>query len=229
MAVNSFTVKVSNFRAESAKLARQYSRDQLRAAAIATDQVAREYQRLTKEAIASAGLGRLGGAVKERAIPASGQYGPSAAVFAAGGDDSLAGGALEAYTQGVTIKAANRTWLAFATSVIPRRVGRYRMTPERYVAAGYNQTLGKLVFRPVNSRIAFLIVRRTNQHVRTGRIKLPGKRASKVFAPARDVVVFVLIRSTYRAKRIDKDGLAQVALLKMPGYIDEAFARLAPA
>jgi hypothetical protein len=225
---DAFTVRAPNLRAEFARLARENERNQLRIAAIVTDRTAKEYQRLVKHAIVGANLGKLGGAVKEKRISATGGYGPSAVVYAAGGDQSLAGGALESYTQGAIIQAQSKTWLAFATSAIPSRVGRFRMTPARYNAAGYNQSLGKLVFVPVNSRLALLVVKNTTQHVRTGRIKLPGKRASKVYGPQKSIVVFVLIKQTIRTKRFDTGVLAEAALANVPAYVAEAINSIYP-
>jgi hypothetical protein len=57
-------------------------------------------------------------------------------------------GALEAYTQGATITSRRGGWLWIATPNVPARVGRYRMTPERYRSSGLVDRLGPLIEIP---------------------------------------------------------------------------------
>src|SRR3546814_17476423 len=67
----------------------------------------------------------------------------SAAIYAKGARDGRAVQALEAYSKGVTIRAVNGEWLAFATSSIPARVGRKKITPKLSNNSGLATSIGK--------------------------------------------------------------------------------------
>lgn len=194
------------------------------AAHIATDRASREAQEQIRTAIRSAGLGKLARAVGQTSSLRKRSGTPYGVIFARGGDESQAGGALEAYSEGVTIRARSGKWLAFATKALPKRVGRNRMTPARYIAAG--SPLGKLSFRPTGRGGAVLVARNVTLHPRTGRAKAAGVRAPRTRIPAKEIVVFVLIKFTRRAKRFDKDSIVSAEAARVPEYLAEEFQRL---
>ena len=125
---------------------RRYAKDLEQAAFYATDEASKLAQRGVQSKMRAVGLGRLANAVGQTSALKKNQRGrnPYGVLYARGGDESLAGGALDAYTRGVTIRATNRKWLAFQTNAIPRRVNRKRMTPALYESAGFASRYGKL-------------------------------------------------------------------------------------
>lgn len=212
--------------AQYRRLEREHVDIQRKAARVATHKASVVGQRRVQAAMKAAGLGRLPNAVgqtssqKERHKLADVSVG---LIYAKGGDDSLAGGALEIYSRGGTIKPVKGEWLWFATKALQRnvRVGRarMRMTPAVYNALG--KQLGELHFRRINSRVAILYAEDLNVHVRTGRAKLPGKRKSRVAVRKKRVTLFVGIRFTNRMKRFDKDVEMAFAAGLIPDYIAE--------
>lgn len=176
------------------------------------------------------GLGRLGGAVKFTSSERKRRRTPEeawGAIFAAGGDESRAGGALEAYSRGVTIHGRNVDWLAIATKALPKRVGRYRMTPQRYEAAG--SPLGPLVFKRLTANKAILIAQGDfTVSVKTGKAKKFAGRATRSRTRQRDVVVFVLIRETRRAKRFDQVEITRRAATFVGRYLGEDMKQALP-
>ncbi|MET0373947.1 MAG: hypothetical protein ABW128_06780 [Rhizorhabdus sp.] len=206
----------------------RFKRDQQRAA-IETAHIAGEKMyRHTQAKMRAVGLGRLANAVgftsakiKKSYDP---KYGPYGVMFARGGDESLAGGALEAYTQGVTITPENGDWLAVPTPAAPRLVNvggkRRRLTPSMWKAAGLDQRIGKLIFRQIRSNLALLVVRKVSLSAKTGQARALGKTKPRTrIIPQKDVVVFVLIRQTRRAKRFDKDEIALIYHNRIPDYL----------
>lgn len=200
-----------------------------------TDKASRAAQAGVKSRMLAARLGRLAGAVgqtsslKKRQTPKQ----PYGVIFARGGDTSRAGQALEAYSQGATIRAGpGKEWLAFATTAVPRTIGRRKITPALYNASGLRGTIGPLQFRPVSRDLAYLVVRNVTLHPRTYRAKAAGKRAPRTRVPAKEVIAFVLIRVTRRAKRFDKDTEVRREAGQVPRYMAEflelAFAGQTP-
>jgi hypothetical protein len=224
-----FMFKVPDFKAAFAGEARTYRRKREQAAHIATDRASREAQAVLRARMKSAGLGRLGNAVGQTSSLRKKGKSPYGVLYAKGGDDTLAGGALEAYTQGVIIRARNRQWLAFQTQAVQRLIGRRRMTPERYNQSSLVTRLGPLHFRPVKPGLAFLVARNVTLSPKDGRAKAAGKRAPRTRIPAKEVVVFVLIRFTRRGKRLDKDQTVAPVFAKVGPYYGEALAELLTA
>src|SRR3546814_18797957 len=111
----------------------------------------------------------------------------SAAIYAKGARDGRAVQALEAYSKGVTIRAVNGEWLAFATSAIPARVGRKKITPKLYNNSGLATSIGKLIFRKVKQNLALLVVRKVSLSPKTGRAKALGPRGTRTRAAQRRV------------------------------------------
>jgi hypothetical protein len=221
------SVTVPDVRKEVARLSYAYNANIDIAGRDATDQAARDLQQALKRTIRSVGLGRLGGAVGYTSAKRKNQTQgkPYGVVYARGGDESLAGGALESYSRGSTIRANNKKWLAFATDALPRKVGRYRLTPELYVKSGLGSSIGKLEFRPIDANHAVLVIKRVTLHPKTGRAKKAGVRAPRTRIAAKEIVAFVLIRETRRAQRFDKDAIAFKVALNMPHYMAVALAR----
>lgn len=226
-----FKVRQPNVQKIMRQAAQQQSRDLKRAALIATDKAAVEAQRALQNKIRAVGLGRLAGAVGKKSrlrggAPGAGDL-PYGVIFARGGDESLAGGALESYSQGSTIRARNAEWLAFQTAAIPRRIGRFRTTPARYQTSGLATSIGQLEFRPINSNLALYVIKRVTLSPKTGRARRAGKRPSKTRINQKEIVAFVLIKVTRRAKRFDKDDtVRQVVVARMPDLMIEALATI---
>lgn len=200
----------------------RWRRDTERAARIATDRAARETQQHVKRRMRSVGLGRLGGAVGQTSALRKKQddrfYG---VIYAKGKSkpDDRGAGALEAYSEGVTIRARNTTWLAFQTTAVPRRAGRKRMTPFRYQTMGYQAALGPLEFRPINSKMALLVIKKVSLHPKTGRAKRAGPGRSRTRVDKKEAVAFILIKVTRRAQRFDEKLIAQVYAKRVPEYM----------
>lgn len=212
----------------------RFKKDQKRAAIEVADLAGEKMYRHTQAKMRSVGLGRLPNAVGFTSAKRKGgkydpKYGPYGVMFARGGDESLAGGALESYSQGTTITPENGTWLAVPTAAAPRLVNvggrRRRLTPARWKAVGLDQRIGKLIFRQIRSDLALLVVRKVSLSPKTGQAKALGKRAPRTrIVTDRDVVVFILIRQTRRAKRFDKDEIALLYHNRIPDYLSRVLA-----
>ncbi len=197
---------------------------------VAVDRATKLAQKGIQQRIKAVGLGRLGGAVKATSSERKRRRDPNnawGAIYAAGGDESRAGGALESYTQGSTIRGKEKTWLAIATRALPKRIGRYRMTPARYEAAG--SPLGPLVFKLVKRNVAYLIAQGDfTTSAKTGRAKAFKGRVSRGRKRQRDVIAFVLIRETKRAKRFDQKQLVKLAHQLVPKFLEEEIGKSLP-
>lgn len=228
-----FVARTPNIRREIAKGRVGLSRDLRRAAIVATDRASREGRVELQARIRSVGLGKLGNAVGQTSTKRRGGAGdPYGVWFARGGDNSLAGGALEAYSRGTTIRPVNGNWLWIPTKAIQRRIrigsGRYRLTPARWIGSALEQTVGKLVFRLLSPTRAILVVQNVSISTRTGRAKAPGKRRSKTQIPTKEIIAFTGIKVTRRAKRFDKDQIAQAWSRRVPGFIADELDSPAP-
>jgi hypothetical protein len=196
----------------------------------AVDRATRLGQRGVQQKIKAVGLGRLAGAVGSTSSERKRRRDPEnawGAIFVRGGDESRAGGALQAYTQGATIRGRNVEWLAIPTRALPKRIGRYRMTPERYEAAG--SPLGPLVFKRLSRNEAILIAQGDFTVSRkTGKAKRFAGRATRTRTRQRDVVAFVLIKETKRAKRFDQAQVVRLAATKVPAFMAEEMQNALP-
>lgn len=225
-----FTTSKPDFtplRREAARLKKLHDR----AALEVTDLAIQKAHKHVQAKMRSVGLGRLDRAVGWTSAKRKGQRDrtPYGVIFAKDGDESLAGGALEAYSRGTTISPKNGNWLAVPTAAAPRLVNaggkRRRLTPARWEAAGLNQKIGRLIFRQINSNLALLVVRRVSLSPKSGQAKALGKRAPRTrIVPQGDTVVFVLIRQTRRAKRFDKDEIIAFYARRMPDYMARTLA-----
>lgn len=221
MAKNFITVRRPNFSGFKEE-ARRFKKAQERAALEATHLASQRAQKHIQAKMKSVGLGRLSNAVGHTSAKLKRQEDrtPYGVIFAKGGDESSAGGALEAYSQGATIRAKNGEWLAYATDAVPRLVGGRRMNPKRYLSNGFTSSIGKLIFRRIKPDLALLVVRNVSLSPKTGRAKAlgKGKPRSRV-VPDKDTVVFVLIKQTRRAKRFDKDQILRIYSNRVPDYL----------
>jgi hypothetical protein len=222
-------------RASSAAAA-QYRKDLRAAAIVATDRATREAQIGTRERISGAGLGRLGNAVgytssKRQAGKANSRSDPYGVLYAKGGDKSLAGGALESYSRGSTIRpSAGGQWLAFPTKAIPRLISiggrRQRITPELYMRSGLMQSIGRLIFRPLSDSKAIWVVQKVTLSPKSGQAKAAGTRKTRSRVPAKEVIAFVGVRVTRRAQRFNKDATIAPYARRVPTYIAEEIAQI---
>ncbi|MBX9814081.1 MAG: hypothetical protein K2X76_05205 [Sphingomonas sp.] len=216
---------------------RQIERDRLarrraieKAALNATDRAAREGVVALRAKMRGVRLGNLANAVgqtsaKQKRVPAS-RGNAWGAWYARGGDDSLGGGALEAYSRGARIvPQSGHYWLWIPTPHIQRRIkigrGRYRITPARWIGSSLEQSVGKLVFRQLSAWRALLVVQDVTLSPKTGIAKKKGPRATRTRVPVKEIVAFVGIRVTTRAQRFDKDQLAQAWARRVPEFMAE--------
>jgi hypothetical protein len=229
-----FTVTNGDARRFFGEMKREYLRDVRKAAIIATERASKAAQTSLKAKIRSVGLKRLGNAVgqtssfKRRDIgPADKPYG---VIFARGGDESLAGGALESYSRGAVITARQVKWLAIATRAVPKFVTisgrRFRNTPQLYKASTLGGRIGQLIFKPISSDRAVLVVRNVTLSPKTGRALADTGRKLRTRTREKEVVAFVLIRVTTRGKRFDKDAVVGSEAKRMPEYLAEELDRL---
>lgn len=215
-----FTVRppsLAGMRAEG----KRFKQAHLKASLFATDLAGQRAHRRQQATMRSVGLGRLDRAVGWTSAQKKGQTGtPYAAIFAKGDRESRAAQALEAYSKGATIRAVNGEWLAFATDAIPKRVGRKKITPKLYNNSGLATSIGKLIFRKVKPNLALLVLRKVSLSPKTGQAKALGVRRPRTrIVPEKDVVAFVLIRQTRRAKRWDKDAAPRLESIRVPLYM----------
>lgn len=206
-----------------AGMRRRYKAALYKGAQHATDRASREAAQAIKARMRGVRLGRLSGAVGQTSSLRKGQTpkSPYGVIYPKGSDESRAGQALHAYTVGVTIRTRNKEWLAFGTPAVPRTVGRRRLTPELYKRSGLQSAIGPLIFKPISRDLAYLVVRKVTLHPRTHRAKAAGPGRTRTRVPAAEVVAFVLIRVTRRAKRFDKDAIVRTYSGKVPDYIAE--------
>lgn len=210
----------------------QYRKDLRAAAIIATDRASKEAQRGIQERIVSTGLGRLSRAVGQTSTMLERSAGdPYGVIFAKGGDDTLAGGALESYSRGSTIRPGpGKNYLWFPTDAVPRFVvdggKRKRLTPEIYLRSGLVSRIGPLQFKPIGNGRALFVVKRVSLSPKNGRAKAQGPRATRTRIAKKEVIAFIGIRVTRRAARFNKDGVVSFYARRVPQYMQEALAEM---
>ena len=210
-----FGVRVPDARKEIERRKRGFLDARHKAAIRATDLRSKTAQRALQAKIRGVGLGRLGNAIGQTSTLKLGRAGsddkPFGVIFARGGDESLAGGALESYNRGSVIRARRGTWLAIATRAIPKFVSlggrRFRTTPELYRASSLASSIGALEFKPISSTRALLVIKNVTVSPKTGRAKADLGRRTRTRVKQKEIVAFILIRVTTRAKRFDKDAI----------------------
>lgn len=182
-----------------------------------------------------AGLGRLGNAIgygsdlkkSGRVLRFSnGGFRCSGWVFIKGSNERTEG-AVEAYTEGADIRPVRSRFLWIATAEIPKRAGRYRMTPARYRAGGFEQRIGPLVEIPGrHSGERLLIVRNVtvDRFNRPGRARrLPRRGAIGGNRERREfIVAFVGITNTSRTARVNVNSILSLEQARLPDYREAA-------
>jgi len=206
-----------------------------RAALIATDQAARAATSQIRSAMRGASLGRLSNAIGATSdLQKNGRVYRRGVGFSASGivfvrsKSDRAQGAIKAYTEGAQIAPVKGDWLWIATDNIPSRIGRYKMTPQRYVTGGLEQRIGPLVFAPGRHAGEALLIVPSVTLARSGRRGSALSRKSRVVASreAHDTIVaFVGIRRTSRAARVDVPSIVRANQARLPQLIRAALGR----
>jgi hypothetical protein len=212
--------------------ARDADRAFQRAAQKATHRAGVGLQQEVRTVMRGQRLGNLGNAIKlttdlrKGQVHMTGSGGWTASAFLyASAPSPRTSGALESYLEGRTITPVNGRWLAIATPEIPRRVGRYRMTPRRYVEGGLENRIGPLTFVPGRlPGVAYLVVKdATISESRQGKARRLPKRGGVRPGRARvGFVAFVLIRSTRRTRRLDVRAIAEKWQTRVPRFFLDA-------
>jgi hypothetical protein len=205
---------------------RERERQVSNAAATVIPNQTRGAQQRQRTAMAAAGLGQLGRAVKVktgRGKDKRGNDNSYGVIYADNGDQSRAGQALKAYSQGTTINPVRGAWLWYQTDKIrrtakvPGDTRRGRMTPERYRRQG--SPLGPLEFALINPRLAKLYVEVADISVRTGLASRPGKGKPRTKVRHKRVTIFFGIKNTRRAQRYDPQSIVRQSHGEIPREI----------
>lgn len=131
---------------------RRDSEERIAAALLkATDHLSRSALNELRNRMSSAGLGRLGyGLGQYSDLQGRGVYRRANGFSASGtvfirASSKRTRGAIEAYTEGANISPRRGRWLWIATNEIPKKAGRFRMTPALYNKNGFDTKIGPLV------------------------------------------------------------------------------------
>ena len=215
---------------------RSYAQRMEAAMLAGTDQVAESAMVGIRSAMRGARLGGLSNAIGAGSDKSkTGHVKRTGSGFRAGGwvhirtRSERTRGAIEAYASGADIRPKRGRWLWIATSEIPSRVGKKRMTPELYTSSGLAQKIGPLVpIRSINGR-PLLVVKdisvsafgargKAKSLTKTGKVK-KGQR------PKAMVVAFVGIPATSRSARFDPTSIANREFNRLGGLISEELVR----
>lgn len=184
-----------------------------RAALRAADTTSKRAQAEIRTAMRASGLGNLGQALGQYSDLEKGQvfrrggeaFSASGTVYIRTGSERSRG-AIEAYTEGATIRPVKAQWLWIATDKIPRRAGRKRMTPALYNAAGFDRKIGPLVMVKRPNGYPMLVVNGVGIPA-SGRARGARRLTRNGVASGRQVeasiVAFIGIPFTARASRVD--------------------------
>lgn len=211
------------------------------AALEATDKAAKVAVRSIREAMAGAGLGRLGNGLGAASDLSSGRgihrreagdWSASGVVFVRSRSERTRG-AIESYTSGADITPKRGRWLWIATPDLQRVAGgkgkRQRVTPGNWDSLGLERRIGPLVMLKSVNGYPLLAVKgagvsltgaagsarslKKNGQARRGQIK-------------RDLLIcFVAIPRTSRAARVDVNSILARVQADLPRLFAEAFER----
>lgn len=211
-----------------------------RAALIASDQASRIAVRSIREAMAGAGLGRLGNALGQGSdlSHGNGVHRSGSRISASGWVVIRAGsprsrGAIEAYTEGANIRPVRGRWLWIPSPEIARIAGprgaRERVTPENWERLGLARRFGPLVpLKSIDGRPLLAVERVGSAEGKPGLTSLTKSGRARKGQRRRDIVVaFVAIPVTSRAARVDVPALMRAASAQMPALFDAAVSRKA--
>lgn len=211
------------------------------AALEATDEAAKVAVRSIRQAMAGAGLGRLGnglGAASDLSSgrgmhrKAGGAWSASGTVFVRSRSERTRG-AIESYTSGSEIRPTRGRWLWVPTPDIQRLAGdkgrRQRVTPSSWDNLGLDKRIGPLVMiKSIDGRPLLA--------VQGAGVSLTGARGSarslKKNGQARRgqikrelLVAFIAIPRTSRAARVDVNAILAGVQADLPRLFAEAFER----
>jgi len=209
-----------------------------RAALIATDTATKRALSELRSSGAGAGLGRLFQGVGSSSDLQTGRgvhrypnggFSASGVLFVRSGSERTRG-AIEAYTQGASIRPVRARYLWITGPDLPRVTGRYRMTPELYLKNGFDKKIGPLVFVPAPGGRAYLIVKAVGVNaLGKGR---SAKSLTKKGLPRKGQVVrenliaFIGIPRTDRAARIDVAAIMAGAAAELETLFYNALGRI---
>lgn len=209
---------------------RAFVRAQFKAAHRAVDRASQVGHRRVRMAMKMAGLGKLDRVVAHSSSlkkQRTNSRHPWGLVYARGQNrpDSRGAGALEIYSEGGVIAPKNTLfgtgWLWIPTNRIPKRIRGYKPTPALYNRSPLVSSIGPLVYKRIASHRAILTVRRVTVSPKTGRAKAAGKRRPRTRIAMPEIVAFVGIRITRRAKRFDQHAIMRAAGRLVPRYMNE--------
>ena len=185
--------------------------------------------------MSGARLGRLGNAIgqtsdlqRTRTVHRRGQgFSASGGVVVRSRSDRTRG-AIEAYTEGASIRPSRGRWLWIPTKAAPTRIKGKRTSPASYIAAG--SPLGPLITISGPNGRPLLAVERVGVSavgVRGGRARTLTKKGSprKGDRLKQLAVLFIAIPATSRAARVDADAALRSEQAKLPEYFERAVQR----
>lgn len=208
-----------------------------RAALIATDRASAAGKTGDRQDMAAAGLGRLGFALgsgsdlqKNGRVHRFGSSGFRASgwIFVRSRSERTLG-TIQIYTEGGDI-LPRKGWLWIPTDNVPKRVGRYRMTPKRYMQSGLASSIGPLVFIPGRHGGEGLLVVKNVTTRTAGRPnprRLPRSGRARAGREVQDMIVmFVGIRRTSRTQRVNPSSQHRQQQARLPAYWHEAIGTI---
>ncbi len=242
MTVKTHLVRGANYTALAQSHIDRTMREMERAALVATDKAATKAVRQIRTDMQAAGLGRLGGALGATSDLAKGRgvhrrpgggFSASGVVFIRSGS-KRSRGAIEAYTEGASIRPVRGRWLWFPSDDIQRIAGvgsnKRRLEPHNWAALGMEAKLGPLVrIRAANGN-PLLIVR--NVGVSATGAKRSAKSLTKRGQPRRGqvarefIVAFIGIPHTSRAARIDVAETMRSLQADLPAMFEQELRKV---
>ncbi|HEX7854491.1 MAG TPA: hypothetical protein VF503_12435 [Sphingobium sp.] len=135
-------------------------------------------------------------------------------------------GALRSYVDqdSTTISPVRGRWLSIPTKSIPSKIGRRKMTPERYRAGGLEQKLGPLQFVPSKKPgVAYLVINDvTVRNDGKGTVR-PLPRSGKAAKERGHVTViaFILIRVSRRSRRVSPQQIVDKWSRRLPALLNQ--------
>lgn len=204
---------------------------------IATDEGRKKALGNIREAGQAAGLGRLFNGLGSSSDLSEGKgvhrtgngMSASGVVFIRSGSERTRG-AIESYTEGSTIAPVRARYLWITGPDLPRVTRRFRMTPARYNAEGWDKKIGPLVFVRLPGGRALLMVK--NVGVSEAGKARSARSLKKNGSPrkgqvARDnIIAFIGIPRTSREARIDVAAIVQSVVNDLPALFYNALGRI---
>lgn len=211
------------------------------AALEATDKAARQALGSIRQAMQSAGLGRLGNGLGAASDLSSGRgihrreagaWSASGTVFVRSRSERTRG-AIESYTGGADIRPKRGRWLWIPTPDLQRVAGgkgkRQRVTPGNWEALGLSQRIGPLVFlKSIDGRPLLAVegagVAATGARGSARSLTKSGK-ARRGQIRRELLIAFVAIPATSRAARVDVNSILRAVQADLPRLAAQAFER----